>query len=469
MSPSELQEILEETERRVQQVQGLEIETVDDLSILEQALQLIVQAKDALQNADPDGMHSGEALDVISKLELQLSQRASSLGKQPWTIGGGREGKGDGDRCDGREGEWLAALVSSCTSMPLLSSMCSLSMSSPSACASCCSSCLSSSSSSCSRSTASPSMPETDPPSPTFIWKPDNGPNDMVVEEKKEPARPESLMDRVSFERKVRKTIYGEVYFGHYYTGEAVAIKLSYKAKLQSMRALEDPFEEVRMMKNLQENYGNHPNLLKFFEAGETTLPNGREVYYSVTEFCMGGELFDIVAEQGRVDEDKAKAIFRQLMSALEFIFDCGVCHLDISLENILLRQGVDIALIDFGMARTFDNSADFEAPRIPPGKIQYQAPEVHAKQPYNGMKADLYSCGVVLFILVAGTPPYQFPSESDRRFGIIYSGRLLYLLQRWRLDSLLSESLVNLLQALLGPPESRPSLEEIKAHPWLQ
>ena len=96
-------------------------------------------------------------------------------------------------------------------------------------------------------------------------------------------------------------------------------------------------------------------------------------------------------------------------------------------------------------------------------------APEIFARQRFDGVAADIYSCGVILFILLTGTPPYNTPDPSDARFRYIYGGKLRALLQRWGFIGRIDEGAIQLLQMLLSPPDRRPTIRQILMHAWLQ
>lgn len=184
-------------------------------------------------------------------------------------------------------------------------------------------------------------------------------------------------------------------------------------------------------------------------------------------EFASGGELFDIVYESGKLKEESATRYFLQLARALEYIHSQGVCHLDVSLENLLLDGNGELKLTDFGLARQFDHINPFAGCSITkPGKIIYMSPEIFAGRDFFGDQADLYSAGVVLFLMLFGCPPYEIPAASDRRFRLIFYGEIAELLRVWQISA--SPLALDLLSGLLCSADERMSIQDVLDHPWL-
>jgi calcium-dependent protein kinase len=157
---------------------------------------------------------------------------------------------------------------------------------------------------------------------------------------------------------------------------------------------------EIDILKNL-----DHPNILKLYEVYED-----KQNIYLVTEFCSGGELFDEIIAKGRFEEHEAAFIMKQLFSAIAYCHSKNVCHRDLKPENILLdaNDKRSIKLIDFGTSQVY---TDEEKMEVVIGTSYYIAPEVLAGK-YTE-KCDMWSLGVILYILLSGQPP--FPGENEK------------------------------------------------------
>ncbi len=157
---------------------------------------------------------------------------------------------------------------------------------------------------------------------------------------------------------------------------------------------------EIDILKNL-----DHPNILRLYEVFED-----KKFIYLVTEFCEAGELFDEIVKRQRFDERDAAIIIKQLLSAIAYCHSKSVCHRDLKPENILIdnKETLSIKLIDFGTSQKFDTEEKME---LILGTAYYIAPEV-LKGEYDE-KCDVWSIGVILYILLSGEPP--FPGSNDK------------------------------------------------------
>ena len=186
---------------------------------------------------------------------------------------------------------------------------------------------------------------------------------------------------------------------------------------------------------------------------------------YIFLELCDGGDLNDMVQEFGGLTEEEAKHYFRQIMEALSYIHKMGVAHRDLKLENILITADDDIKLNDFGLCKQANGDDPMNTVC---GTLVYVAPEIISEKPYNGMKADIWSAGVLLYAMIAchfpwilpeGLPPEQQMKETARQ---ICSGNVA-------LPKNISPELQNLLGNLLNvDSDERPTADEVLEHPWL-
>ncbi|KAG8074628.1 hypothetical protein GUJ93_ZPchr0006g44024 [Zizania palustris] len=204
----------------------------------------------------------------------------------------------------------------------------------------------------------------------------------------------------------------GRGHFGHTcsgvikkgdYKGQTVAVKVIAKAKMTTAISIEDVRREVKILRALS----GHNNLVKFYDACEDALN-----VYIVMELCEGGELLDrILARGGRYTEDDAKSIIVQILSVVAFCHLQGVVHRDLKPENFLFTtrdESAPMKLIDFGLS-------DFIRPdeRLNDivGSAYYVAPEVLHRS--YSMEADIWSIGVITYILLCGSRPFWARTES--------------------------------------------------------
>ena len=184
----------------------------------------------------------------------------------------------------------------------------------------------------------------------------------------------------------------------HKDTHEEVAIKIIHKADFMTKPNLQMKIHrEISLMKIV-----SHPHLLRLLDVLESP---GH--LYIILEYASKGELFDYLVSKRFLKERSAMRFFRQLIYGLEYLHNLGICHRDLKPENILLDDQLNIKIADFGFARfTKSNVAETSC-----GSPHYAAPEVIRGQPYDGRPADIWSCGVILFALLAGYLPFDDPS----------------------------------------------------------
>jgi len=158
---------------------------------------------------------------------------------------------------------------------------------------------------------------------------------------------------------------------------------------------------------------------------------------------------------------------FIQIVEGVHFIHKCNISHLDLSLENILLSNDDTIKICDFGLAR---EGVHFKGTSERPGKVGYMCGEIFSQKDYNGHKADVWSAGVILFILLSGIPPYEIPSLADERFKFILRGYngLTKMLRSWKVDWI-PDAAIDLLSHMLTTQDKRWSIEQVLQHPWLR
>eukprot|EP00919_Chromeraceae_sp_WS-2016_P007364 GHVR01017314.1.p1 GENE.GHVR01017314.1~~GHVR01017314.1.p1 ORF type:complete len:367 (+),score=13.31 GHVR01017314.1:124-1224(+) len=186
---------------------------------------------------------------------------------------------------------------------------------------------------------------------------------------------------------------------------------------------------------------------------------------YYVTEFAEQGELLSQVVISKRLGEFKAKYYSHQLLRAVKSMHDdAGIAHRDISLENTVLHSDDTLRIVDFGQSVPLTSREHLNGFA---GKSYYRAPEVYSSN-YSGGPADVFSCGIVIFIMVIGSPPWQEATNDDGRFKFVSSYGLESLLLKWKKRDLVSDNLLNLLTQMTQiDPLKRATLQEALDHPW--
>ncbi len=188
------------------------------------------------------------------------------------------------------------------------------------------------------------------------------------------------------------------------HTGEKVAVKIMNKQRCSSS-LLEN---ELKMMESVEDV--SHQRMTPFKGAWE----DDANIYF-VMELLRGGEMFDLVAEQGALSEKEVANFIRKLVFAIAALHREGILHRDIKLENIILtdRDSPDaFKIADFGFAHKMGEECSFATPA---GTLGYAAPEVLSDREY-GPPCDIWSAGIVLFILLAGYPPFPLAAQHSGR-----------------------------------------------------
>lgn len=245
---------------------------------------------------------------------------------------------------------------------------------------------------------------------------------------------------------------YGEVRkCVHNSTKDIRVVKIISKAGLPTeMIQSRTVFNEVEFLKTV-----DHPNLLRVYEFFEDDCN-----FYIVLEFCSGGDLFNRVVEVKRFEENEASLIMAQILSGVTYLHSKKIIHRDLKLENVLLedRENLFLKIIDFDAATFYGKGFQKEIYGTP----MYMAPEI-MKGKYTE-KCDLWSCGIIFYILLKGAPP--FDGTDDEIFEILKKIKL----DIDKLCAEISENGRDLLKKLLErDPNKRISAEEACNHIWIK
>ncbi len=234
------------------------------------------------------------------------------------------------------------------------------------------------------------------------------------------------------------------------------AMKIINKSASCSPEDDKEIFNEINILRTL-----DHPNILKIFE-----FYSNKESYSIVTELCSGGELFQEIVDKGPFNENYSAYVMFQILSAINYCHNMKIVHRDLKPENILIvdrdkNNFPRIKICDFGTSKMFEKGA---IQRKLVGSSYYIAPEVLKK--HYDEKCDLWSCGVILYILLSGRPP--FGGENDKEImERVALGK--YDLQSSPFNKV-SKSGIDLIQKLLiMDPKKRISAQDALLHPWFK
>mmetsp|Transcript_9123 Transcript_9123/g.15943 ORF Transcript_9123/g.15943 Transcript_9123/m.15943 type:complete len:479 (-) Transcript_9123:616-2052(-) len=237
-------------------------------------------------------------------------------------------------------------------------------------------------------------------------------------------------------------------------TGEHLAVKSISKAKLVCKEDVKDVQAEVAIM-NLVAGHLNVVTLKSTYEDKDSV--------HLVMELCAGGELFDSIVESGNFSEKKAAAVFKKMVEVVHHCHELGVMHRDLKPENFLLTsKAVDgeLKLTDFGLGVFFKPGQRF---RDLVGSPYYVAPEVLRKN--YSHEADMWSLGVILYILLSGLPPFWGDTE-EQIFKMVLRGHIDFKTDPWpKLSEAAKQCVTSLLQQ---DPTKRATTQEILKHDWL-
>ncbi|KAF8104242.1 hypothetical protein N665_0176s0052 [Sinapis alba] len=238
-------------------------------------------------------------------------------------------------------------------------------------------------------------------------------------------------------------------------TREALACKSISKRKLRTAVDVEDVRREVAIMSTLPE----HPNVVKL----KATYEDGENVHL-VMELCEGGELFDRIVARGHYTERAAAAVARTVAEVVMMCHSNGVVHRDLKPENFLFankKENSALKAIDFGLSVFFKPGDKFKEIV---GSPYYMAPEV-LKRDY-GPEVDVWSAGVIIYILLCGVPPFWAETEQGVALSIL-RGVIDFKRDPW---PQISESAKSLVRQMLDPdPSKRLTAQQVLAHPWIQ
>ncbi|KAL2471461.1 CBL-interacting serine/threonine-protein kinase 8 [Abeliophyllum distichum] len=233
-------------------------------------------------------------------------------------------------------------------------------------------------------------------------------------------------------------------------TGESVAMKVLDRSTIIKHKMIDQIKREISIMKRVR-----HPYVVRLHEVIAS-----RTKIYIILEFITGGELFDKIVHHGRVSESESRRYFQQLIDGVDYCHSKGVYHRDLKPENLLLDSQGNLKISDFGLSAFPAEGVNLL--RTTCGTPNYVAPEVISHKGYNGALADIWSCGVILYVLMAGYLPFD-EVDLTTLYGKIEKSE-------FSCPSWFPVGAKSLIHQILDPnPETRIRIEEIRNDEWFK
>lgn len=243
---------------------------------------------------------------------------------------------------------------------------------------------------------------------------------------------------------------FGKVKIGeHQLTKHKVAVKILNRQRIRSLDVVGKIRREIQNLKLFR-----HPHIIKLYQVISTPTD-----IFMIMEYVSGGELFDYIVKNGKLQEYEARRFFQQIISGVDYCHRHMIVHRDLKPENLLLDHNRHVKIADFGLSNMM---LDGEFLRTSCGSPNYAAPEVISGKLYAGPEVDIWSCGVILYALLCGTLPFD-DEHVPTLFRKIKSGI-------FAIPEYLNKNVISLLcQMLQVDPLKRATIEEIKKHDWFQ
>ncbi|KAK0662519.1 kinase-like domain-containing protein [Cercophora samala] len=232
----------------------------------------------------------------------------------------------------------------------------------------------------------------------------------------------------------------------HRSTGQQVALKIISRKKLISRDMQGRVEREIEYLQLLR-----HPHIIKLY----TVIKTPTEIIM-VLEYA-GGELFDYIVQHGKMREDEARRFFQQMLCAVEYCHRHKIVHRDLKPENLLLDENLNVKIADFGLSNIM---TDGNFLKTSCGSPNYAAPEVIGGKLYAGPEVDVWSCGVILYVLLVGRLPFD-DEHIPSLFAKIAKGS--YMVPTWMSPG--ASTLIK--KMLVVNPVQRATIEEIRQDPW--
>ena len=247
---------------------------------------------------------------------------------------------------------------------------------------------------------------------------------------------------------KLGQGTFGVVVIGtHQITGEKVAVKILDKEKILQETDKSRLEREIKILKNMR-----HNNIVHLYDVKETPTS-----LYIIMEYICGKELFEYIIYNKKLSELEACKLYQQIISGIEYLGKIKVVHRDIKPENLLLDNKNNIKIVDFGLSNSYPKN---ELLTTACGSPCYAAPEMINGEKYYGLKADIWSSGIVLYAMLCGYLPFE-EADNEKLYKKITEGK-------FKTPNFLSDSAKDFLHRILTTdPKNRITIPQMKKHPW--
>ncbi|OWZ05384.1 Protein kinase [Phytophthora megakarya] len=275
-------------------------------------------------------------------------------------------------------------------------------------------------------------------------------------------------MSRFTAQTKLHDTLFGAIWMCHDADSVVVVKQIHLDLARQAFTRnfqVDNPWAERRVLDVLQ-LIGPHDNVVQVYQQFQQN-----NAWFVVMEYCDGGDLCQMLERlpQHRFPEVEALSLFTQIIRGVQWLHLNGIAHRDLSLENVLLsynssnNESIGTAKIcDFGLSTKGDRTC---CERV--GKPYYMAPEVVAGTAYDPQAADVWSLGVVLFVMLTGSPLVPIAAEKEPGFIGLKEFGVGWILGAWHMNDLVSPATERLLVGMLQiDPATRFTVEEVAVHP---
>ena len=233
----------------------------------------------------------------------------------------------------------------------------------------------------------------------------------------------------------------------HILTGERVAVKILERSRIREQKDKVRIEREIRILKSL-----NHLNIIKLYSVIETNTTQ-----YLIQEYASGKELAEYIFSKKKLDDKEACRYFQQIISGIEYIHKLQIAHRDLKPENMLLTASKDVKIVDFGLSNTYKKG---ELLGTACGSPCYAAPEMLSGKKYRGITVDIWSCGIILYVMLCGYLPFE-DNNNEGLYKKIIAGK-------FTIPDEVSKSGKDLIKKILETnPKKRITIPEIKKHKW--